>query len=261
MGVLNLTPDSFYAASRCSCAAQALRAGLKMEEDGADILDLGGESTRPGSEPVSGEEEARRVLPALRALARRVRIPISIDTSKADVARRALEEGASILNDVTALRGDPKMPEAARGYRTVILMHMRGRPRTMQERPRYRDVVEDVLDFLRERIDAFEAAGGKASRVWIDPGIGFGKTLKHNLEILRRLEEFLRLGRPVLVGLSRKSFIGRILGSSSQPKMRLEGSLAAACRAAEAGAHALRVHDVAETRRALEVFAAVGAEH
>ena len=260
MGAINLTPDSFYAASRAISAEDAVRAGLKMEEDGADILDLGGESTRPGSDPVSEEEETRRVLPALSELALRVKIPISIDTSKAAVARRALEAGAAILNDVSALRADAKMPGVARRYRVVVLMHMLGRPKTMQEAPRYRDVVGEVLDFLQGRIAACQAAGGDVERVWIDPGIGFGKTAEHNLEILKRLEEFLALGRPLLLGASRKSFIGAALSCSEgllPPELRLEGSLAVACRAAAAGVHALRVHDVAETRRALEVFARV----
>jgi dihydropteroate synthase len=260
MGALNLTPDSFYALSRSGSAEAALRAGLKMEEDGADMLDLGGESTRPGAEPVSDEEETRRVVPAISALAGRVKIPISIDTSKAAVARRALEAGAVILNDVTALLGDPKMPAIARRYRTIVLMHMQGRPKTMQEDPRYGDVVGEILDFLRERITAFQKEGGDSARVWIDPGIGFGKTAEQNVEILRRLEEFLAPGRPLLLGASRKSFIGAVAGGSDRPlppELRLEGSLAVACRAAAAGAHALRVHDVAETRRALEVFARV----
>jgi dihydropteroate synthase len=257
MGILNLTPDSFYSPSRLSGAEAALRRGLEMEEQGADILDVGGESTRPGAGSVPAEEEARRVLPVVEALASRARVPVSIDTSKASVAREALSAGASILNDVTALRGDPDMAAAALGFETVVLMHMRGSPRTMQDSPAYRDPVAEIIDFFRERMAAFSRAGGDSSRVWLDPGIGFGKTLEHNLEILARLEDIVALGRPVLIGASRKSFIGSLLGppgSPLPPELRLEGSLGAACRAAAAGAHALRVHDVQETRRALEVF-------
>lgn len=261
MGILNVTPDSFYSSSRLTSADAAVEAGLRMEEAGADLLDVGGESTRPGSEPVSEEDEAKRVLPVLERLASKVRIPISIDTHKVGVASSAFSAGATILNDIRALRGDPRMAECAARYKLVILMHMLGvSPRRMQEDPRYGDVVGDIIDFFRERLDAFKAAGGDLGRVWLDPGIGFGKTVEQNLEILSRLEEYKTLGRPILVGASRKSFIGKALGSEEAPlsvEQRLEGSLAVACRAAEAGAVAVRVHDVAETRRALELWARV----
>lgn len=259
MGILNATPDSFYASSRV-LEGEAVRLGLEMVEQGADLLDVGGESTRPGADPVAEEEECRRVLPVLEALARRAGVPLSVDTRKAGVARRSLEAGASVLNDVSALRGDPGMAEAALRFSRVILMHMQGEPGTMQENPRYGDVVGEILAFFRERLEAFRRAGGDESRVLLDPGIGFGKDLGHNLEILRRLEEFKALGRPLALGASRKSFIGRILGGEKTPlapEERLEGSLAVACRAAEAGVDMVRVHDVRATRRALQVYAAL----
>ena len=278
MGIVNVTPDSFYAGSRATAGA-AVAVGLELEQEGADYLDIGGESTRPGADPVSEDEESRRVLPVVEALAKRARIPISVDTCKAAVARRAREAGASILNDITALRGDPRMIETAKAFDHVILMHMQGTPRTMQESPSYQDVVVDIRAFFEERLAAFSRAGGEAARVWLDPGIGFGKTLDHNLEILRRLERFAALGRPLVVGASRKSFLGKLLGGKENilppaatagmavatggeehvlpPEDRLEGSLAVACRAAEAGAAVVRVHDVRATCRALDTFAAV----
>ncbi|MBI3547935.1 MAG: dihydropteroate synthase [Elusimicrobia bacterium] len=258
MGVINVTPDSFYAASR-SRPESAVDRALRLVEEGADILDIGGESTRPGAESVTADEESRRVVPVIAELAARVRVPLSVDTSKAAVARRAFEAGATILNDVSALRGDEEMPAAALEFSTVVLMHMLGIPKTMQESPRYDDIVADIIRFFEDRIEAFERVGGDAGRVWLDPGIGFGKTLEHNLEIFRRMESFKALGRPLLIGASRKSFIGRILGSEESPvppEERLEGSIAAACRAAAAGANVVRVHDVLATRRALAVFAA-----
>ncbi|MFH1726387.1 MAG: dihydropteroate synthase [Elusimicrobiota bacterium] len=262
MGILNVTPDSFYGGSRVPRIEDAVRRAREMEEAGVDILDVGGESTRPGSAPASPEEEARRVLPVVESLAREARVPISIDTSKPLVAERAFDAGATILNDVLAMRGDSEMPAVAVRYPVVVLMHMLGRsPRTMQADPRYKDVVGEISSFLRGRLDAFTRAGGDPARVWLDPGIGFGKTLEHNIEIMARLEEFASLGRPLLIGASRKSFIGSILGRPGEPALpeaRLEGSLAAACRAAEAGAVCVRVHDVAETLRALEVWARIG---
>ncbi|HAH06202.1 MAG TPA: dihydropteroate synthase [Elusimicrobia bacterium] len=261
MGVLNATPDSFYAGSRVPALEEAVSAGRRMEEEGADLLDLGGESTRPGAEAVSDEEETRRIVPLVEALSRSVSIPLSVDTSKASVARRALDAGAAILNDVTALRGDPRMPAVARRYRTVVLMHMLGTPRTMQDDPRYGDVAAEVAEFLKERTQDFERSGGEAGRVWLDPGLGFGKTVEHNLELISRIQTLMALGRPVLVGASRKSFIGRLLGTPEAPlppELRLEGSLAVACWAASAGVHALRVHDVAQTRRTLDMFVRLG---
>lgn len=255
MGIINANADSFYPGSRASGDAAVDRA-LQMIDEGADIIDVGGESTRPGAALVPVEEELKRVIPVIKGLARKSRIPISVDTSKSEVARQALDAGATILNDVYALRGDGGMIEIARRFDQVVLMHMQGEPRTMQADPKYRDVVNDVKRFLKERIDAF----GRAKGIVLDPGIGFGKTLEHNLELLRRLEEFHELGCPLLIGASRKSFIGKLLGTEQSPapvEDRLEGSLAAACRAAAAGAAIVRVHDVKATRRALIVQQAI----
>lgn len=257
MGILNVTQDSFYPGSRAGGVDEAVARARRAVDEGAEILDVGGESTRPGSEGVSEADELARVIPVIRQ-ASRLGVPVSVDTSKAAVARAALAAGAKILNDVTALRGDPAMAAVARDYPFVILMHMQGTPRTMQQAPRYPDVVSDLLEFFEERLAAFEASGGDPERVWIDPGIGFGKDLEHNLEILRRLERFKALGRRIVLGASRKSFIGRLLerpdGTLPPPEERLEGSLAVACRAAEAGVDVVRVHDVAETLKALQVY-------
>jgi len=257
MGILNVTPDSFYGASRSPGPEDAVRRGLSMVEEGADIIDVGGESTRPGSESIPIEEELRRILPVIEQLARRVRLPISVDTYKPEVARRALDAGATILNDVLALRGGDGMPGIASRFDAVVLMHMLGTsPRAMQDAPVYQDVVADILSFFGERLEVFERAGGDLSRVWLDPGIGFGKTVEHNLRILSDLERFKVPGRPLLIGVSRKSFLGRLARPEAPlpPEQRLEGSLAVACRAAQAGAAAVRVHDVGETVRTLEVW-------
>lgn len=258
MGIVNVTPDSFYAASRAA-GEDAVSRALRLAEEGADLLDVGGESTRPGSEPVSAEDESARVLPVVEALAARSGLPVSVDTSKPEVARRALAAGATVLNDVLALRGGADMPTVAARYPVVVLMHMLGTsPRTMQARPAYGDVVAEVTAFLAERLAALRAAGAPAGRAWVDPGLGFGKTVEHNLALLRGLEALAGLA-PVLVGASRKSFIGRLLGSEESPlppEERLEGSLAAACRAAAAGAVCVRVHDVRATVRALDVWKA-----
>ena len=257
MGVVNVTPDSFYAASRFPSREAAVERALQMAEEGAELFDVGGESTRPGSDGVTEAEELSRTIPVLEALAARLRAPLSIDTSKAAVARAALAAGASILNDVSALRQDSAMAEAARGFEAVILMHRGGGgPKTMQKRPSYEDVVAEVFAFLRERKAAFAAAGGDCRRVLVDPGIGFGKDLGHNLSLIKHVAEFSKLG-PVVLGVSRKSFLGGIHPDRG-PEERLEGSLACACWSALAGVRVLRVHDVRETRRALEVLAAVG---
>ena len=259
MGVLNATPDSFYGASRTPEKRACLEAAMRLAEEGADILDIGGQSTRPGSDPVSEEEELRRVLPVVEELSRRLSIPISVDTDKAGVARRAREAGASVLNDVRALRGEG-MVEAALEYEAVVLMHMSGAsPKEMQNDPFYEDVTEEVKEFFGERTRKYMQAGGDAARLLYDPGIGFGKTTEHNLTLLRRIEAFVKMG-PVVLGVSRKSFIGKILGSEDNPlppEDRLEGSLAVACMAAIQGVRILRVHDVGATRRALRVMEAV----
>lgn len=266
MGILNVTPDSFSDGGRYPDTESAVARGVEMVRQGASVVDVGGESTRPGADAVSADEELERVLPVIRGLRRRVSAPISIDTYKERVARKALEEGADMVNDVSALRFDPAMVRLlAQEEVPVVLMHMQGRPRTMQLAPRYGDVVREVAGFLGERV-AFAVRNGVAPRgILVDPGIGFGKDPKHNLTLLRRLPALAALGRPVLVGLSRKSFLGRLAGSGAQadvpsdrgPDARLAGSLAGAAAAALAGAHMVRVHDVRETCRALGVADAI----
>lgn len=255
MGIVNVTPDSFSDGGLYLDAGAATRHGEELVRDGADLLDVGGESTRPGAEPVGAEEELRRVIPVIEGLAGGT-AEISIDTSKAAVAEAALEAGATIVNDVTALRGDPEIGAlcAERGA-GLVLMHMRGEPRTMQESPEYEDVVDDVKAFLAERLEAAVGAGVEEERIWLDPGIGFGKALEHNLELLRRLGELRELGRPLVVGASRKSFIAKIDGSPVGE--RLGGTIAASVLAAAEGAAVLRVHDVAEAAQALKLATAV----
>ncbi|HET8956228.1 MAG TPA: dihydropteroate synthase [Solirubrobacterales bacterium] len=255
MGVVNVTPDSFSDGGLYLDPEAAVAHGRELAAAGAEILDVGGESTRPGAEPVDAEEELRRVVPVVEGL-RGLDCEISVDTSKATVAAAGLEAGAGIVNDVTALRGDSEMAAlcAQRGA-TVVLMHMLGEPQTMQADPRYEDVVAEVKAFLAERLGAAVAAGIPEEDVWLDPGIGFGKTPAHNMELLRRLGELRELGRPLVVGTSRKSFIGRVDGSG--PGERLGGTIASSVLAAAEGAAVLRVHDVAEVRQALAVTAAV----
>jgi dihydropteroate synthase len=255
MGVLNVTPDSFSDGGLFLEADAALARAEAMIAEGADMVDVGGESTRPGAEPVSEQEELDRVMPVLDGLRGRSEIPLSIDTSKAAVARAAIAAGAAFVNDVTALRGDPAMAHVvAETGVDVCLVHMKGEPRTMQEDPRYDDVVVEVRAFLERRLAFAVEAGIRAERVWLDPGIGFGKTLEHNLELIRRLGEIAGLGRPVVVGASRKRFVGTLTGRPEGG--RLAGSLAAAVLAFERGASMLRVHDVAATRDALVVAGA-----
>jgi dihydropteroate synthase len=254
MGVVNVTPDSFSDGGRYLDAQAAIAHGEEHLRDGAEILDVGGESTRPGAEPVGEAEELRRVVPVIAALAREG--TVSIDTSKAAVAAAAIDAGATMLNDVTALRGDSEMATvcAERGV-GIVLMHMPGSPRTMQDNPSYDDVVDDVKAFLAARIEHAVDAGIAEEQLWLDPGIGFGKTLEHNLELLRRLGELQALGRPLVIGASRKSFIGKVDGSAVDE--RIGGSLASAVLAAAEGADVLRVHDVAETAQALAVTSAI----
>ena len=255
MGVLNVTPDSFFDGGVHARPEPAVAAGWRMLEEGAAIVDVGGESTRPGAEPVTAEEELARVEPVLQGLAG---APLSIDTSKARVARRALELGAELVNDVTALRGDPELAGVvAEAGCYLCLMHMQGEPRTMQRAPRYEDVASEVAAFLEERL-AFAVSGGvREELVCLDPGIGFGKTVEQNFELVRRLDVLLALGRPVLVGFSRKSSLGRVLGDPEARTGTLSASLAAAVAAYERGATILRVHDVRETVEALTVAGAV----
>jgi len=252
MGVLNVTPDSFSDGGRYLAPEAAIQRGLEIAEQGASILDVGGESTRPGSASVSAEEEWRRIDPVLRGLARKIDIPISIDTRKPEVAEEALGRGATIINDVTGL-SDPDMARLAAKERAgVVVMHMRGDPATMQQAPRYTNVVEEVRDFLADRAKAAMAAGIEREAIAVDPGIGFGKTVDHNLELLRNLDGIATLGHPVVVGVSRKSFIAHLDGGERMED-RLAGSVAAATLAAARGADLIRAHDVAETVRAMRV--------
>jgi dihydropteroate synthase len=256
MGVVNVTPDSFSDGGLFFDADIAIAHGLELEAEGAAILDIGGESTRPGAEPVGAAAELERVLPVIEGLrARGVSAQISIDTSKAAVAAKALDAGAAIVNDVTALRGDPEMAGlvAARGV-PCCLMHMLGEPRTMQDDPRYDDVVADVKAFLEERMAFAVAAGIPEERLLLDPGIGFGKTVEHNLELLARLDELVALGRPVVIGTSRKSFLGRVTGRPLDD--RLAATIATNVLAYERGARVFRVHDVAPVRDALVIAGA-----
>jgi dihydropteroate synthase len=256
MGVVNATPDSFYAGSRAASAESAVERALRMIDEGAEMIDVGGQSTRPGSDAVPLDVELERAIPIVASLAKKTKVPISIDTDKAAVAAAALDAGARIVNDVTALRGDPRMAAVAARAERVVLMHMLGTSaRTMQDSPRYDDVVLEVREFLFERIDAFAAAGGDPSRVWIDPGVGFGKRLEDNLALIRRVGDLATIA-PVLLGVSRKSFLGKIRPDAG-PEERLPGSLALAAWAGFAGVEVLRVHDVGETKRTLETLAAV----
>jgi dihydropteroate synthase len=256
MGIVNVTPDSFSDGGVNLRPADAIATALRMVADGAAIVDLGGESTRPGAEPVTADEELSRVLPVLEAVAGE--LPVSIDTAKADVARRAVELGAEVVNDVTALRGDVEMAEAvAESGAYLCLMHMLGEPRTMQLNPRYDDVVSDVKAFLEERLRFAVDAGIAEERICLDPGIGFGKTVEQNFELIRRLGELVDLGRPIVVGFSRKSSLGKILGDPDAKTGPLSASIAAAVTAYDRGATILRVHDVREHVEALTAAQAV----
>ncbi len=258
MGVINVTPDSFSDGGEAVDAARALARGRALADAGADILDVGGESTRPGAEPISVDDELARVLPVVRGLSE-AGFAVSIDTRHARVMEAALDGGAVIINDVTALTGDPQSMGVAVGRGApVILMHMQGDPRTMQDEPRYEDAALDVYDYLAGRVAACEAAGVERMRIAVDPGIGFGKTADHNIEILHRLALYHGLGCALVLGVSRKSFIAR-LSRGEAPNQRLAGSLAAALAAVAQGVHILRVHDVAETRQALGVWSAIDA--
>jgi dihydropteroate synthase len=256
MGIVNVTPDSFSDAGVNFRAEDAVATARRMVDDGAAIVDVGGESTRPGAAPVSLDEELRRVEPVLEAVSGE--LPVSIDTAKAEVARRALELGAEMVNDVTALRGDPGMAGVvAEAGAYVCLMHMQGEPRTMQANPAYDDVVGEVAAFLEERMRLAVAAGIAEERICLDPGIGFGKSVAHNFELIRRLDELAALGRPLVVGFSRKSSLGRILGDPDATTGPLSASIAAAVAAYERGATILRVHDVREHVEALAAARAV----
>jgi dihydropteroate synthase len=255
MGIVNVTPDSFSDGGRFLAVERAVQHGVQMASDGAALIDVGGESTRPGAEPVEEVEELRRVVPVIRELAAVAGVPVSIDTSKPVVMEAAAEAGAVMINDVNALRTDGALRVAVETGLAVCLMHMQGQPRQMQANPTYSDVVEEVYSFLSDRIEACLAAGVDLARIVIDPGFGFGKTLEHNLTLMRRLERFRDLGRPLLVGVSRKSMIGTILGRDVDE--RLWGSVVLGILAVERGANILRVHDVAPTMDAMRVMQAV----
>jgi len=258
MGIVNATPDSFSDGGEHATVEAAVAHGLQLAEEGADILDIGGESTRPGAQDVPVDEELGRVIPVIEALAKQTSLPISIDTSKPEVMRAAVAAGAGLINDVYALRREGALEVAAALGVPVVLMHMLGEPRSMQEAPRYDDVVADVHRFLAERIFAAEMAGIAKKKIVVDPGFGFGKTIAHNLALLAQLQRFTELGVPVLAGLSRKKTIGELTGRSD-PHDRIHGSLAAHLIAAQRGAMILRVHDVAATIDALKVWNAVAA--
>jgi dihydropteroate synthase len=257
MGIVNVTPDSFSDGGRYLAPASAIAHALELVQEGADILDIGGESSRPGATPVALEEELERVVPVVQALVAQTDVPLSIDTCKAAVADACLAAGAHIINDITALRGDPNMAAVVSSRRAgLVLMHMQGTPATMQRAPHYGDVVREVCEYLEERLHAAAAAGIDSTRVVVDPGIGFGKTAAHNLELLARLEWLQDLGQPVCLGVSRKGFFGQILGKPQGE--RLACSLAVACHAVSQGtAQVLRVHDVRPTRDAVTLLAAI----
>ncbi|MEM8666751.1 MAG: dihydropteroate synthase [Planctomycetota bacterium] len=257
MGILNVTPDSFSDGGKHNTPDTAIKVAVQMEEDGADIIDVGGESTRPYSDPVAVQEELDRVLPVIRGLASRLTIPISIDTSKSVVANAAVEAGAEIINDVTGLEGDPGMMAVARSHPVgVCVMHMQGTPQTMQDNPSYENVTADIRQYLIQRRDACLAGGIEAPRICLDPGIGFGKTHEHNLTLLKEVRAFKDLDSPLLVGHSRKGFIGRVLGDKERDRMA--GTVGVSLALAAAGVHILRVHDVRETVDALKLFEAAG---
>ncbi|MFQ5823321.1 MAG: dihydropteroate synthase [bacterium] len=252
MGIINCTPDSFYSASRNYESKSAIGLGIQMVREGADILDIGGESTRPGSESVSAEEELRRITPVIEGLLDEVDVPLSIDTYKSIVAERAFELGVHILNDISALNFDPELGGlAARFDVPVILMHIKGRPKEMQKNPTYFDVINEIYEYFENRIRYALDQGIKREMIILDPGIGFGKRVKDNYEIIKRLKEFTALGCPILVGPSRKSFIGKVLNLPSEET--LEGTLAAGTAAILKGAHILRVHDVKEMIRSAKI--------
>jgi dihydropteroate synthase len=256
MGIVNVTPDSFSDGGLFLDADTAIEHGRRLAKEGAAILDIGGESTRPGAEPVAEEEELRRVLPVVERLAEDGAARVSIDTTKSGVARAAVAAGATIVNDVSAFRFDPELAAlVAETGADCCLMHMLGEPRTMQDDPRYDDVVSDVKAFLEKRLAFAVAEGVDEQHVWLDPGIGFGKTVEHNLELLRRLDELVAIGRPLVVGTSRKTFLGKLAGGRDEGE-RLPGTIATNVLALERGATVFRVHDVAQNADALRVAAA-----
>ena len=256
MGVLNVTPDSFSDGGEYLDERKALEHAVRMAEEGADIIDIGGESSRPGAEAISTEEELARILPVIKAIRKKINVPLSVDTYKSEVARRALAEGASVVNDISALRMDPKMASVIADHDAgLVLMHMKGTPRTMQEEPAYDDVVSEVCGYLSQSIETAEDAGIDPDKIMIDPGIGFGKTLEHNLMLLRNLGELEDLEKPILVGTSRKSFIGKITGKRVED--RAFGTATSVALAIMNGASIVRVHDVGSMKDVAMVADAV----
>ncbi|MDP3048114.1 MAG: dihydropteroate synthase [Thermodesulfovibrionales bacterium] len=257
MGILNVTPDSFSDGGQYFDRGLAIKRAHEMVEEGADIIDVGGESTRPGSEPVPLQEEIARTIPVIEEISKKIKVPISIDTYKAEVAKRALDAGASIVNDISGLRFDPEMPKVVSQYKVpVVIMHIKGTPKNMQANPQYEALIPEVMDYLRESIRLAVESGIAEDKIIIDPGIGFGKTYDHNLEIIKKLREFTLLEKPLLVGPSRKAFIGKILGDAPASE-RLEGTAAAVAISILNGANIIRVHDVKEMKRVALVADAV----
>jgi len=253
MGILNITPDSFYDGGRYFNKDEAIRRGIQLVEDGADIIDIGGESTRPGSEPVEETEELKRVIPVIEGLARHIDVPISIDTYKSRVARKAAEAGAEIINDISGMTFDPDMAKVVReSGLPVVIMHIKGTPKDMQKNPYYDDVLQELMNYFDERINYALNNGIDGNKIIIDPGIGFGKRFEDNIQLIRNINSFKVFGKPILVGLSRKSFIGKIL--DLPPEERLEGSITASLYAIFKGANIVRTHDVKEMKRCIKVF-------
>jgi dihydropteroate synthase len=260
MGILNVTPDSFSDAGVHFDAERAVDRAFRMVEEGADIIDIGGESTRPGSDPLPAEEELRRTVPVIEKLATGLKIPLSIDTYKAEIARRALDAGASIVNDISGARFDPDMPKVLAEYKVpVVLMHIRGNPKSMQVNPTYAALIPEIIDSLKSSVMRVLNAGVREEMIIIDPGIGFGKTFEHNLAILNNLDAFAAMGRPLLVGPSRKAFLGKILGGAP-PHERVEGTAAAVAISIMKGANIIRVHDVKEMAKVARVADAIRRE-
>jgi dihydropteroate synthase len=257
MGILNVTPDSFSDGGLHFEKSNAVDRAMKMVDDGADIIDIGGESTRPGAEPVSIEEELDRTIPVIEALSARIPIPISIDTYKSEVAKRALTAGASMVNDISGLRFDPAMSGIVSDFKIpVVIMHIKGMPRNMQAHPSYEALIPEIMDYLRKSMQIAVQKGVAEDMIILDPGIGFGKTFDHNLQIINRLHEFTKLEKPILIGPSRKSFLGKIL-EDLPPEQRLEGTAAAVTASIMKGAHIIRVHDVKEMSRVARVADAI----
>ncbi len=257
MGILNVTPDSFSDGGSFMKVDTAVEHAINMVEEGADIIDIGGESTRPGSDAITVSEEIERVIPVIEKLSDRIRVPLSIDTYKAEVAQKAIDAGASIINDISGLRFDPDMPGVvSRNEVPVVIMHIKGTPKNMQTKPIYGNLIEEIIEYLEESILIAEKAGIHDEKIIVDPGIGFGKTFEDNLEIIKELSEFKRLGKPVLIGASRKAFIGKVLGDVAVGD-RVEGTAATVAISIMNGADIVRVHDVKEMKRVAKVSDAI----